>query len=175
MSQKILVAYASRTGSTAGVADMIGKTLSEAGHQVEVLPMKEVKDITPYGAVVAGSAIQGGAWLPEAVQFVRVHRPDLKAKPFAAFLVCMTLAMKNGDYRQQVAAWMDPVCQLVRPVSKGLFAGVLDIDKVPNFTDRAKFRLSVKFGVWAEGDHRDWASIKTWAESLLPHLGTKAV
>ncbi|MBI5957219.1 MAG: flavodoxin, partial [Chloroflexi bacterium] len=57
MSHKILVAYASRAGSTAGVAEAIGKTLSENGAQVEVRPMQDVKDLTPYGAVVAGSAI----------------------------------------------------------------------------------------------------------------------
>jgi len=175
MSQKILVAYASRTGSTAGVAEMIGKTLSEAGHQLDVLPMKDVKEIVKYDAVIAGSAIQSAAWLPEAVHFVRVHQPDLKAKPFAAFLVCMTLAMKNGDYRQQVTAWMDPVCRLVMPVSKGLFAGALDIHKVPNFSDRVKFRLSVKLGVWADGDHRDWTSIRVWTESLIPLMGLKPV
>lgn len=175
MSQKILVAYASRTGSTAGVAEMIGKTLRESVHQVDVLPMKDVKEITQYDAVVAGSAIQSAAWLPEAVHFVRANQLDLKTKPFAAFLVCMTLAMKNGDYRQEVTAWMDPVCRLVKPVSRGLFAGALDIHKVPNFADRVKFRLSVKLGVWTEGDHRDWAAIRVWAESLIPLMGLKPV
>jgi hypothetical protein len=30
--------------------------------------------------------------------------------------------------------------------------------------------LSVLFGVWKEGDHRDWEAIRTWAESLRPKL-----
>jgi menaquinone-dependent protoporphyrinogen oxidase len=170
MNDRILVTYASRTGSTAGVAEAIGKTLVESGAQVDVLPMQAVKDTAPYRAVVAGSAIQAGQWLPEAVQFVQAHRAVLACKPFAAFLVCMTLALKKGDYRQQVAAWLDPVCTLVRPVSKGLFAGTLDIRKVPSLGDRLKFSLSVKMGVWAEGDHRDWNAIRAWAESLRPLL-----
>jgi menaquinone-dependent protoporphyrinogen oxidase len=60
MSQKILVTFASRTGWTAGVAEAIGKTLKENGAHVDVLPMSQVKDLTPYEAVVAGSAINGG-------------------------------------------------------------------------------------------------------------------
>jgi menaquinone-dependent protoporphyrinogen oxidase len=171
MDNKILVTYASRFGSTKGVAAAIGKTLAESGAQVDVFPMREVKDVSPYQAVVAGSAINAGAWLPEAMQFMQTHRAELSQKPFAAFLVCMTLAMRNADqYRGHVAGWLMPVRELVRPVSEGLFAGGLDIAKIPSFSDRLKFRLSVLFGVWKEGDHRDWNAIHAWAENLRPLL-----
>ncbi len=167
MANKILVTYATCTGSTRGVAEAIGKTLAEGGAQVDVLPMQEVKDLAPYQAVVAGSAIQNKQWLPEAMQFIRAHQVELGRKPFAAFLVCMTLAMRNGEtYRPFVAEFLAPVRALVKPVSEGLFAGVLDIRKVPTLSDRLKFRLSVLFGVWSQGDHRDWDAIRAWAESL---------
>lgn len=167
MEQKILVTYASRFGSTAGVAEAIGKTLTEHGAQVDVLPMREVQSLAPYKAVVAGSAINGGAWLPEGLKFVETHQAELRRKPFATFLVCMTLGMKNGEqYRSHVSTWLEPVRAVVRPASEGLFAGALDISKIPSFSDRLKFRLSVLFGVWKEGDHRDWSAIRAWAESL---------
>ena len=99
------------------------------------------------------------------------HQAELRQKPFAAFLVCMTLAMKNGEkYRPHVAAFLDPVRAIARPVSEGLFSGVLDIGKVESFSNRLKFRLSVVFGVWKEGDHRDWNAIREWAASLGPLL-----
>lgn len=171
MNGKILVTYASRFGATAGVADAIGKTLAAHGAQVDVLPMKEVQDLSAYQAVVAGSAINGGAWLPEGLHFVQVHQSELRRKPFAAFLVCMTLTMKNGEqYRSHVTNWLEPVRALVRPVSEALFAGALDIARIPSFSDRLKFRLSVLFGVWKEGDHRDWNAIRAWAEELYPRL-----
>jgi menaquinone-dependent protoporphyrinogen oxidase len=170
MSKEILVTYASRAGSTAGVAEAIGQTLAESGAQVEVRPMQDVKDLAPYRAVVAGSAIQGGKWLPEAMQFMQTHQAALAQKPFAAFLVCMTLAIANGKYREHVADFLQPVRALVRPVGEGLFAGALDISKVPSFRDRLMFRLSVIFGVWSEGDHRDWNAIRAWAESIRPLL-----
>lgn len=166
----ILVTYASRTGTTAGVAEAIGQTLAESEMQVEVLPMSEVRDLSPYRAVVAGSAIQGSYWLPEAMQFVRSRQAELARKPFAAFLVCMTLAMAKGDYREHVKEFMQPVRTLVKPVSEGYFAGALDISKVPSWRDRLGFRISVLTGVWSEGDHRDWDAIRAWAEGLKPLL-----
>jgi len=171
MSQKILVTYASRAGSTAGVAEAIGATLAEYGAQVDVLPMQEVGDLSPYQAVVAGSAIQNKQWLPEAMQFIKSNRSELAHKPFAAFLVCMTLAMRNGEqYRPFVSEFLAPVRALVRPVSEGLFAGALDIRKIPSFGDRLKFRISVLFGAWSEGDHRDGKAIHEWAATLASKL-----
>ncbi|MBI4786501.1 MAG: flavodoxin domain-containing protein [Chloroflexi bacterium] len=171
MSDKILVCYASQAGSTRGVAEAIGKTLNEGGAQVDVRPMQEVQDLAAYRAVVAGSAVHGGEWLPEAIHFMRTHRATLTQKPFAAFLVCMTLSMRNADkYREHVATWLEPVRALVRPVSEGLFAGALDIRTIPSFGDRLKFRLSVVFGFWKEGDHRDWNAIRAWANTARPLL-----
>lgn len=171
MTNKILVTYASNTGWTVGVADAIGKTLAESGAQVDLLMMRHVKDLSAYDAVVAGSAINGGAWLPEAMEFVRNHQSELQRKPFAAFLVCMTLSMKNGgQYRSHVSTWLNPVRALVRPVNEGLFAGGLDVGNIPSFGGRIKFRLSVLFGFWKEGDHRDWDAIRKWALDLKPLL-----
>jgi menaquinone-dependent protoporphyrinogen oxidase len=171
MPEKILVTYATCTGSTVGVAEAIGKTLAEGGAHVDVLPIQEARDLSPYQAVVVGSAIHNKQWLPEAMQFIREHKSELASKRFAAFLVCMTLAMRNGEkYRPFVAEFLAPVRAQVKPVGEGLFAGALNIRKVPSASDRFKFRLSVLFGVWSEGDHRDWNAIRIWAESLRPHL-----
>ncbi len=72
--------------------------------------MNDVKDLTVYKAVVAGSAIQAAQWLPEAMEFIQANQSQLADKPFAAFLVCMTLAMPKADeYREHVATWMNPV------------------------------------------------------------------
>ncbi len=170
MSDKVLVTYASRLGSTAGVAEAIGETLTQEGLEVDVLPMRDVHDIEDYRAVVAGSAIRDKLWLPEALYFMQTHRETLQQKPFAPFLVCMTLAMKNKKHASAVKAWLHPVSQQVQPISEGYFAGVLDISKIPSWLDRVKFRLSVLLGVWDEGDHRDWDAIRAWATELSAKL-----
>ncbi len=171
MSSKILVTYASRAGSTAGVAEEIGKTLRESGVDVDVIPMQEVSDLSKYQAVVAGSAIQGQKWLPEAMHFIKCRRADLAQKPFAAFMVCITLSMANATrYLEGLKSWMTPVRQLVHPVSEGYFAGALDFSKIPLSPNKLGIRFVVLTGMWKKGDHRDWNAIHAWAQSLPPLL-----
>jgi menaquinone-dependent protoporphyrinogen oxidase len=167
MTEKVLVTYASRTGTTAGVADAIAKTLIDKGLNVDILPMKDVRDLHQYKAVVAGSAIQAAKWLPEAMDFLQKNREELSKKQFALFSVCMTLAMPNAEkYRQGVSDWLEPVRRIVRPLSEGLFAGSLDLGKIPSSGDRMKFRISVWLGVWKAGDHRNWEEIRKWTDEL---------
>jgi menaquinone-dependent protoporphyrinogen oxidase len=171
MTGKILITFASRNGSTAGVAATIGKTLEDNGIRVDVLAMDEVEDLEPYSAIVAGSAIRSGQWLPEAVAFMHAWQESLKTRPLAIFTVCMTLAMPGAErFRKSVSAWLEPVRYLVKPVKEGYFAGKLDINQVRSFRDRFKFRLSVMFGIWKEGDHRDWNAIQAWAKDLHTSL-----
>jgi len=133
--------------------------------------MQEVKDLAPYRAVVAGSAIRGSKWLPEAMQFVRTHQAALARKPFATFTVCITLAMPGADkYREGVRAWLEPVRALVKPVSEGLFADRLDFSKLPFSLKKLQFRVAVALGIFPKDDRRDWQAIQGWAESLRPVL-----
>src|SRR5512138_2153759 len=171
MNNRILVTYASRAGSTAEIAQAIGKTLAQSGATVDVFPMQDVKELSGYSAVVAGSAMRGSKWLPEAMQFIQARRSELAKKPFATFTVCITLAMSNSEqYRQAVAGWIAPVRAQVRPVSEGLFAGMLDFTRLPLTFDTLKLRLVVALGIFPKDDQRDWIAIRSWAESLHPLL-----
>ena len=171
MATKTLVTYASCTGFTVGVAESIGRALAESGLEVQDIQMKEVIDPSQYDAIIAGSAIQSSRWLPEAMEFIQSNQDIMQERPCAAFLVCMTLAMKNAEkYRSFVSDFLNPVRSIIHPISEGLFAGGLDINKVPSFWDRVQFRISVLLGVWKEGDHRDWEAIDTWGRSLVPLL-----
>jgi menaquinone-dependent protoporphyrinogen oxidase len=167
MTGKVLVTYSTRTGSTKGATECIREKLSDRGENTDIAPMQEVTDISQYSAVIAGSAIQAGKWFPEAMTFIQTHQHELKNKSFAAFLVCMTLAMPKGNsYRGTVSSWLKPVRDIVKPVSEGLFIGTLDLNKIPSFSDSLKFRISIMTGVWKEGDHRDWDSIEKWTKDL---------
>jgi menaquinone-dependent protoporphyrinogen oxidase len=133
--------------------------------------MQAIQDLTSYQAVIAGSAIRNARWLPEAVQFIRTHQSALRHKPFAMFTVCITLAMANSEqYRAAVAGWTAPVRAIVNPLSEGLFAGMLDFNKLPRNWETFKLRTTVALGVFPRGDHRDWDAVRAWAESLKPRI-----
>ncbi len=168
---KILVTYASQCGSTGEIAETIGQVLCEAGTAVDIRPAKSVNDISPYQAVIVGSAVQRSQWLPEAVEFVRTHQDALSQIPVAYFLACLAMIEDTNDARRSATAFLDPVRQQVprvQPVDIGLFAGKLDFDKLPGM-----FRLLWPLtagGDVGEGDYRDWETIQSWAAALYPNL-----
>lgn len=171
MNKKILVTYASRSGSTAQIAEAVCKTLTEYGDEADLIPIHDVKDLGSYNAVIIGSPIRKSQWLPEAMQFLQTHRVELARKRIATFTVCITLAMPNSQrYQQAVREWTAPTRALVRPVSEGLFAGRLDFNKLPWTLDTLLFRATVAFGILPKGDHRDWNAVRTWTDSLPPLL-----
>ena len=163
---KILVAYATKAGSTAEVAAEIGRVIeSKGGCQVDVRPVGKLNGVDGYDAVVIGSAIRAGKWLPEATKFVEKHRDALGRVPVACFLVCLTLSEDTEENRRTVAAYLDPVREVVQPVEMGLFAGVMDYSKLPFI-----LRLMMKAMKSPQGDFRDWEAIRTWAADLRPAL-----
>jgi menaquinone-dependent protoporphyrinogen oxidase len=165
MSGKVLVAYASRAGSTGEVAEAIGEALCEGGAAVDVRLAKEVTDVGSYRAVVVGSAARMGQWLPEAVKFVNTHKEGLSQMPVAYFTVCLTMTDDTEENRREATTYTDPVHEIVQPLDVGLFAGALDYRKLS-----LPFRLIMKGMKAEEGDFRDWGAIRAWATDVRPAL-----
>jgi len=166
MKDKILVAYASKCGSTGQVAKAIGQTLANTGATVDVRPVKDVGDLSAYGAVVLGSAIRQGKWLPEAVKFVEAHQQVLSRVPIAYFTVCMTLSKDTEENRRTVAAYLVPVHQILKPVEEGFFAGKMDYGQL-GFVERLMIERVMQV---PQGDFRNWTAIQTWAQTLPARL-----
>jgi menaquinone-dependent protoporphyrinogen oxidase len=161
MNGKILVTYATRCGSTEEIAQTIGRTLSAEGAEVEVRPVKEVRSLAGYRAVVVGSAIRMGRWLPEAAKFVEKQRETLRRLPTAYFLASIYLVEDTPEMKRTVLAYLDPVRKVLEPASIGLFAGKVDLSKL-SWLER-KMAESTKSPV---GDFRDWGAVQTWTEEL---------
>lgn len=81
----VLVAYATKHGSTREIAEAIATTLTDSGMSTEALVVDAVADVGPYDAVVLGSAVYMGRWLKEATEFARRHRAPLAARPLWLF------------------------------------------------------------------------------------------
>ena len=157
----VLIAYSTKAGSTAEVAAKIGEVISQRGFGVDVLPLSAVNDLSAYDTVILGSAVRVGNVLPEMTKFVEKHQDALKQKVFSSFFVCMTLIETTPETLQTVSAYLEPIRILVKPVSEGMFAGVLSLKKL-GMVDRMLAKM-VKI---PEGDYRQWALIEEWAKNV---------
>ncbi|MEW6262756.1 MAG: flavodoxin domain-containing protein [Thermodesulfobacteriota bacterium] len=175
--QRVLVAYASYCGTTGGVAEAVGQVLCDAGAAADVRLVKHVDEVTPYRAVVVGSAVRSASWLPEAIEFVRKHGVTLSRIPVAFFLTCLALYQDTEESRKVARSYLDPVLNAapeVRPMDLGLFAGVLDYSKL-NVVYRLAMKAKMQKKGVPEGDFRDWQAIRSWAGSVASRwsgLGT---
>ena len=166
MSQRVLVAYATAAGSTVAVADAIGQALGARGFAVDVKPINANPKLDDYQAVVVGSAVHGGRWLPEAVAFARDHQAALRQMPVAVFCVHIMNLGTDEKSRQNRRAYLNTVRPFLSAVDEAYFAGKgMDPATASGFE---RFMAGL-FNI-STGDQRDWAKINAWASAvnLLP-------
>ena len=188
--KKILVTYATNSGSTSEVAQAIGEELQKTGTQVEVLAIGKVASLESYEAVVLGAPMILG-WHRVALRFLRQNRNTLKRMPLAVFVTCMSLTKTDEINFQGVPVTIDaalpkppqkagrlsfkeryslvsnylrPILKAapLKPVSAGIFAGQLNFSHMQWWA-----MIFVVMILQAQaGDKRNWGAIRTWAGSL---------
>jgi len=166
MDQKILVAYASKCGSTGEVAQAVAEVLCAAGASVDTRRVGEVKDLKGYQAVVLGSALRMQKVLPEAGQFARRFGKQLGQLPTAYFTVGIGMRTDTPENRKASETALQPLLSVRQPVSMGMFAGKVDYSKLEPLM---KMMLSFDKdpnSEMREGDWRDWDAIRAWAQEL---------
>ena len=163
---KVLVAYASKHGSTEGIARAIADRLMEDGVSAEPRSVEDTRGVDDADAVVLGSAIYAGSWRKEAVEFVHRHAEALAERPVWLF--------SSGPLGEQVEDDEEQPRQLpeiegiVAPVEHRIFFGALDRSKL-GFGER----MIVKAVKAPNGDFRDWDEIRAWADSIAADLAIR--
>ncbi len=163
MGNQVLVAFATKYGATAEVAEKIGQVLRQIGLVVDVLPADSINDLTPYQAVVLGSAVYIGKWRKEAVKFLKVNEKMLAERQVWLFSSGPT---GEGDPVELLNGWrvpkaQQPIIDRIQPRDVALFHGNVDIKKLNPIE---KWMLNnVKSLI---GDYRDWDEITAWAAEI---------
>ena len=160
---RVLVAYASKHGSTEGIAHAIADRLRERGLDAEPSPVTDQPDIGDAAAVVLGSAVYVGSWRREAVEFAERNAEALAERPVWLFS-SGPLGEEVEDEEEQPKQLAE-LRGLIDPEDHHVFFGAL-------FRSRLGFgeRMMVKAVKAPEGDYRDWDAIRGWADGIADRL-----
>lgn len=159
---RILVAYTTKKGSTAGIAEAVANELQASGHTADVLEIAKLVSLQGYDAVVIGGPLYMGRMDGSLVKFVQRHKHDLARVPVAGFVVCLAAAAKDPEGMAWAAKALHAALPSpLRPVAETIFAGKLDPEKLSWFQ-----RWIAKKAKSPVGDFRDWAAITAWARDL---------
>jgi menaquinone-dependent protoporphyrinogen oxidase len=166
LSASVLVAYATRYGSTQEVAEAVAAELRERRLAVDIQPMRKVRTLEGYGAVVLGTAIYMFRLHKDARRFLSRHQEALTKRPVAIFAL--------GPFNDEEKEWQGVRAQLDKelaqfpwftPVAREIFGGKFDPAKL-----RFPYNLVPYLKRLPASDIRDWEAIRAWASNLAEKL-----
>lgn len=166
MSTLVLVGYATRYGSTQEVAEAVAATLRERGLEVDIQPMRKVRTLAGYRAVVLGAPLFMFHWHKDALRFLSRHREALTERPVAIFVLGPT--HDDEDEKE----WQDSRTQIDKELAKFPWLTPVALEMFGGKYDPAKLRFPINLFAGKEpaSDIRDWTAIRAWADSIHPLL-----
>jgi menaquinone-dependent protoporphyrinogen oxidase len=168
---KVLVAYASKRGSTAEIAETIATVLRDAGHDADCVEAGTVAALDACDAVVLGSAVYMRRWRGDARRFVRKHRKALAERPLWVFSSGPT-----GDPSRDNPAWTEPGHTIKKLDELGAREHVVFGGSMPQEPHGRIERSMIESTPPEWRDRRDWDEIRAWAARIagqLPAAGAR--
>jgi menaquinone-dependent protoporphyrinogen oxidase len=166
--KRVLVVYASKSGSTRGVAERVAASLREGGNQVDLRPVSQVDNVRTYDAVVFGSAIFNQRWMSDGEDFISGNLDALADRPVWLFSVGTF-----GDRKRIIGPLMKREPKGIRdfetaigPRDYRVFAGVIDRHRWPFLSRLLYHALGGHLG-----DNRNWPDIEEWANGIARAVG----
>jgi len=177
---RVLVAYASKTGGTKGIAEALGERLRNRGLQAEVLDISAIRDASGYDAFVVGSAVYMFHWMKEAKQFLSHNKRTFVGKPVWLFssgpVGTDKVNAKGQDLLDTMVSGPKELGELREATNfrdHKVFFGVLDGSKLTGVTGmmyRMARRSEEAKKSMPEGDFRDWNEVGAWASAIADSL-----
>jgi menaquinone-dependent protoporphyrinogen oxidase len=156
---RVMVACASKHGSTEGIAEAIAERLHQLGHDAVAVRAADVSDLNGVHAVVLGSAIYAGSWMKDATEFAEANADVLSGLPVWLFS-SGPLGTEVDDDEEQPRQ-LTELTEALHPRAHRMFFGALDRTKL-GFGER----MMVKAVKAPDGDFRDWNAISAWADEI---------
>ena len=168
MKTKVLVAYASSYGSTQEIAEVISETLRSQGLAVDCEPIRNVRKLEGYGAIVLGAPLYMFHWHKDARRFLSQHRKILADNLPVAIFAGGPFGKGDGNEWQEVRTLFDRELAKfpwLTPISVEIVGGKFDPTKL-----RFPYNLIPVLKKMPASDLRDWVAIRAWANSLAAQL-----
>ena len=174
MSERTLVAYSTKYGSTREVAERIATSLAERGIDVEVKAVADVRSLDDVDRIILGLPLYIGSFLKDAKEFLSRHQQSLQSKPVAVFalgpLNPEELAAEGNTQLegalQKAAPWLQPT-DAREFIGKYDPAALRGCDKMLTWVPASPLKGR------AATDNRDWAAIEAWADELAAQPATR--
>lgn len=161
----VLVAYASKHGSTAEIAEAIAETLRASGVDADCVHAGDAGDLERYDAVILGSAVYMKRWRGEAKRFLRRHAKELAERPFWVFSSGPT-----GDPSADNPAWLEPRRVIDTAKRLGVRDHVVFGGRIPSEHHGLAQRAMLESTPERFRDRRDWNEIRAWASGIASEL-----
>ncbi len=169
--KKVLITYATMSGSTQEIAEYIHRELTSAGVEVEIQPCRAVADVSAYGAVVLGMPIYMFKLHKDGLHFLKRHQKQLMSLPVAVFAGGAYGANAEADSKEVQINLNGELAKLpwLKPVSVQLVGGRFDPARL-----RFPYNLIPALKNAPAEDARNWEEIGAWARSLHGQMGIAA-
>lgn len=170
---RVLVAFASRHGSTREIAAAISRSLTDSaagrsrGLTAHLAPVEQRPDPTGFDGVVLGSAVYDGRWLDSAVGYAVEVAAALHGR--SVWLFSSGLAAGPARVTPGVAD-ADRVALAVGARGHRQFAGRLE-RRLLSAAEREAWNAAAT----VVGDFRDWPAIGGWSARIAADCALRSV
>jgi menaquinone-dependent protoporphyrinogen oxidase len=160
MSERVLIAYGSKHGSTAETADHVAGMMRERGLEADISEAAAIRTLDGYEAVIVAGSIYTGRWHPDSRAFIKRYADELRGRRVAIFAMGPKTS-EPGDLaaaRKQLDSALERLPDVgADPIA--IFGGVIDPAK-----------LHFPFSRMPASDARDWAAIEHFADQFAARL-----